>query len=171
MAQSLRYSVYCEEKGWIDPGRCANGIEVDEHDDLALHFLALEDDTPVGTCRLLLGNRQHLPAADYLDLESLGLDVKLVAEVSRLAAHRTKRSSDLRIFLGLTRLMWEWGTENSMVAWLAIADIPLFRLLERLKMPVIATAEHVDYLGSTCVPVAFDLEGTGVSLKVALAPS
>lgn len=166
MAQSLRYSVYCEEKSWIDPECFPDGLEVDEYDDLAVHFLALEGDVPVGTCRLLLGDRQHLPAADYLDLTSLGLDLRKVAEVSRLATRRTERSSDLRVFLGLTRLMWEWGMDNSMVAWLAIADVPLFRLLERLGMPVLATAPHVDYLGSPCVPVAFDLHDTGAALRV-----
>lgn len=166
MAQALRYAVYCQEKGWVDPGHCDSGLEVDEYDELALHFLALEGDAPVGTTRLLLGDRQHLPAADYLDLDSLGLDLAVVAEVSRLATRRTERSSDLRVFLGLTRLMWEWGMENSMVAWLAIADVPLFRLLERLGMPVVATAESVDYLGSMCVPVAFDMQRTGEALRV-----
>jgi len=166
MAQALRYAVYCQEKGWVDPERCESGLEVDEHDELALHFLAVEGAHPVGTSRLLLGDCQHLPAADYLDLEALGLEDKHLVEVSRLATRRTERSSDLRVFLGLTRLMWEWSMDHSKVAWLAIADIPLFRLLERLGMPVIASAPQVEYLGSTCVPVAFDMVRTGASLRV-----
>lgn len=171
MAQALRYSVYCEEKGWVDAERCPGGLEVDEYDQLALHFLALEGEVPVGTSRLLIGGRQHLPAADYLDLGLLGLEVSQLVEVSRLATRRTERSSDLRVFLGLTRLMWEWSMDHSMVAWLAIADIPLFRLLERLGMPVVGRAPYVEYLGSTCVPVAFDMERTGRALKVSYVSS
>jgi len=166
MAQALRYEVYCREKAWVDAERCPDGLEADEYDDLALHFLALEGETPVGTSRLLLGDRQQLPAADYLDLEALGLRHEHLVEVSRLATRRTQRSSDLRVFLGLTRLMWEWSMDRSKVAWLAVADVPLFRLLERLGMPVIGRAPEVEYLGSTCVPVAFDMERTGAALKV-----
>ena len=165
MAQALRFSVYCEEKAWIDSKRCENGLEMDEYDPLAVHFLALQDGEPVGTSRLLLGTRQHLPAMEFIDLDALGLDPDFVVEVSRLAARRTGRSSDLRLFLGLTRLMWQWSMDRSMVAWLAIADVPLFRLLQRLKMPILSVAPHVQYMGSTCVPVAFDLPSTGASLQ------
>lgn len=171
LAQSLRYTVFCREKGWIDPLACPEGVETDEHDHLALHFLALEGDVPVGTIRLLLGDRQDLPAAEYLDLDGLGLDIRRLAEVSRLATQRTERSSDLRVFLGLTRLIWEWGMENSIVAWLAIADLPLFKLLDRLGMPVIASAEEVEYLGSACIPVAFDMQKTGEALRVSFVAS
>jgi N-acyl-L-homoserine lactone synthetase len=165
-SQELRYAVFCEEKRWVDPLDCSARLETDEYDSLALHFLALDGDTPIGTVRLLLGARQPLPAADYLDLDALGLDTREVAEVSRLAIQKTGRSSDLRVFLGLTRCIWEWGMDNSMAAWLAIADVSLFRLLERLGMPVLASADHIDYLGSRCVPVAFDLARTGEALKV-----
>ncbi len=164
MAQALRFSVYCEEKSWIDPKRCENGLEQDEYDSLAVHFLALNDGEPVGTSRLLLGARQRLPAEKFIDLDALGLDPALVVEVSRLATHRTGRSSDLRVFLGLTRLMYRWSMDRSMLAWLAIADIPLFRLLQRMKMPTLSVAPQVEYMGSTCIPVAFDLPGTGTSL-------
>lgn len=165
-SQELRYAVFCEEKRWVDPGECAAGLETDGYDELALHFLALDGDVPIGTVRLLLGARQPLPAATYLDLDVIGLASKDVAEVSRLAIRKTGRSSDLRVFLGLTRCIWEWGMDNSMAAWLAIADVPLFHLLERLGMPVIARADHIDYLGSRCVPVAFDMPRTGEALKI-----
>jgi N-acyl-L-homoserine lactone synthetase len=164
MAQALRYSVYCVEKAWVDAAQCENELEEDEYDDLAIHFLAMEDGAPIGTSRLLLGTRQTLPAAEYFDLEVLGLDPERVAEVSRLATHATKRSSDLRVFMELTRAMWHWGMENSVSAWLAVADVPLYRLLQRLGMPTIAVAPSIEYLGSACVPVVFDVEATGAVL-------
>jgi N-acyl-L-homoserine lactone synthetase len=160
-AQRLRYEVYCLEKSWVDQAECEGGIEADPSDALATHFLALDDGVVVGTVRLLLGWHEELPGAHYLDLAALGLEPSETVEVSRLATKRIGRSQDLRIFLGLTKLMWSWATDHSAMAWLAIADVPLYHMLTRLGLPVLAESEPVDYLGSTCIPIAFDMPGTG----------
>jgi N-acyl-L-homoserine lactone synthetase len=164
VAQRVRYDVFCIEKGWIDPALCPDGTEADEWDEIAIHFLAFDEDTALGTVRLLLGSKQDLPATPYLDLASLGLVPHRLVEVSRLATKRSCRSQDLRVFLGLTMLMWEWATEQSVDAWLAIADVPLVRLFERIGLPIVATEPEIDYLGSRCVPLAVDLAGTGPAL-------
>jgi len=161
MAKALRYSVYCEEKHWVDSALCADGIEEDELDEHAVHFLALDDGEPVGTARLLLGKHQRLPAADYIDLTAFGIDEVHVAEISRLAIRRHNRTSTLRVFLGLMQVMWAWGTDNSMLVALAVADAPLFAGLLRAQIPTIAVAPEVEFLGSSCVPVAFEVEALG----------
>jgi N-acyl-L-homoserine lactone synthetase len=164
-AQRLRYEVYCLEKSWVEAHECDDGIEADASDPLATHFLAIDDGIVVGTVRLLLGWREVLPGAKYLDLASLGLEPSQTVEVSRLATKRIGRSQDLRIFLGLTKLMWSWATEHSALAWLAIADVPLYHMLTRLGLPVLLESEPVDYLGSECIPIAFDMPGTGPVLN------
>ena len=164
-AQSLRYEVYCLEKAWVGQEACEGGIESDASDAFATHFLAYDDGTVVGTVRLLLGWRESLPGARYLDLAGLGITPEETVEVSRLATRRHGRSQDLRIFLGLTKLMWSWATDHSAKAWLAIADVPLYHMLTRLGLPVLMEAEPVDYLGSRCVPIAFDMPGTGPVLN------
>ena len=164
-AQRLRYEVFCVEKEWVDAEACEDGIETDPSDPAAVHFLALDGDVPVGTVRLLLGWRHELPATRFLDLSPLNLEPTQVAEVSRLATKRHGRSQDLRIFLGLNTVMWEWGTAHQVKVWLAIADMPLYHMLTRLGMPVVAEAQPVQYLGSLCVPVAFDMPGTGDVLR------
>lgn len=164
-AQRLRYEVYCLEKSWVDEEVCEGGIETDASDPLATHFLAIDGDVVVGTVRLLLGWREELPGARYLDLAALGLGPEDTVEVSRLATRRNGRSQDLRIFLGLTKLMWGWATDHSAKAWLAIADVPLYHMLTRLGLPVLAESEPVDYLGSSCIPIAFDMPGTGPVLE------
>ena len=164
MAQELRYEVYCLEKSWVEDHTCEDGVERDQSDPLAIHFLALDDGIAVGTVRLLLGWCQELPGTRYLDIDGLGLKTTEICEVSRLATRRNGRSQDLRIFLGLTKRMWEWGTEHSATAWLAIADMPLYHMLTRLGLPVLGEAEPVEYLGSVCVPIAFDMPGTGLVL-------
>ena len=161
MAKALRYSVYCEEKRWIDPRQCVDGIEEDGDDELAIHFLALEDGHPVGTARLLLGKHQKLPASEYIDLTAIGVDETQIAEISRLAIRRHSRSYDLRVFLNLMQAMWSWGSDNSMLVALAIADAPLFTGLQRLGIPTLATTPEVEFLGSSCVPVAFEVSSLG----------
>lgn len=161
LAKALRYSVFCEEKQWIDPRQCDDGIEEDEHDELAVHFLVLEDGHPVGTARLLLGRHQKLPAAEYFDPAAIGVHDTHVVEISRLAIRRHSRSHDLRVFLSLMQAMWLWGSDNSMLVALAIADAPLFTSLQRLGIPALAISPEVEFLGSPCVPVAYEVSSLG----------
>lgn len=166
LAQQVRYEVFSVEKAWVDPKSCPGGLELDEYDALAVHFLAVEDGVPVGTSRLLLGSKQRLPAAEHIDLATLGLQPHEAVEVSRLAIRRLNRSQDLRVFFGLTRLMWFWMMERSIKVWMAVADVSLFRLLDRLGMPAIDTAPQVHHLGSDCIPVVYDVPLSGPALKL-----
>lgn len=164
-AQRVRYEVYCTEKGWVDEDKCAEGIERDAYDDGAVHFLALDDGVPVGTVRLLLGGVCTLPASKYLPFSQFAAEPRQIVEVSRLATRRHGRSQDLQVFVGLNLRMWEWAMEHSVLVWLAVADLPLYHLLLRIGLPLIAEAAGVDYLGSACIPVAFDLPSTGGVLQ------
>jgi N-acyl-L-homoserine lactone synthetase len=164
-AKRLRHEVFCLEKGWIDQAAYVGDAESDEYDDDAVHFLALENGVPVGTSRYLLGERTELPAAKYLSLEQFDVAPYEVVEVSRLATRPQGRSQDAFVFVGLTLRMWEWAMEHSVTVWLAVADVPLYHMLTRMKMPLIAKGRPVDYLGSKCVPIAFDMPKTGDVLK------
>jgi N-acyl-L-homoserine lactone synthetase/2-polyprenyl-3-methyl-5-hydroxy-6-metoxy-1,4-benzoquinol methylase len=56
----LRYQVYCVELG-VEPGN-DSGLHVDEYDEYAVHFLALDDNNiPVGTLRALPNNSKGFP--------------------------------------------------------------------------------------------------------------
>lgn len=160
-AMRLRYEVYCLEKAWIDPATCQGELETDEYDRDAKHFLAFHDDGQLlGTCRLLQGSCQELPAARFLDLEELGLDTALVVEVSRMATTRSSRTAGLLVMLGLTQVMLEWGVPRGIKAWVSVADAPLYAVMKRIGMPIIAEAPQVDYLGSMCVPACVDAPRT-----------
>jgi N-acyl-L-homoserine lactone synthetase len=164
-ARRLRYEVYCLEKGWIDPGTCDEGMESDALDEGAVHFLALKDGVPVGTVRALPGDTYDLPAAKFLPLEQFDVEPSQIAEVSRLATLRHHgRAQNPYVFIRLVLLMWEWATQRSIKVWLAVIDVPLYHLLVRMGMPVIAEGEEVEYIGSRCVPVAFDMPDTGPAL-------
>lgn len=167
MAQALRYEVFCLEKRWIDPETCVGGLEVDEYDEIAEHFLVLDETgtKALGTSRLLIGARQHLPSQEYLDFRALGLDPARVVEVSRMAAHRSGRSQDLAVWLGVTKIMWEWSTERLMLAWTSVTDVPLFLLMKRVGMPITAEGERVHHMGSDCIPSVVEMSGTGEVLR------
>jgi len=162
-AQRLRYEVFCVEKGWIEESECTAGVEADEFDESAVHFLVMDNDgeTLLGTSRLILGGCQRLPAAEFIDLEALGLDVSTVVEVSRMASRKVSRSQSLSVFLAMTQVMWEWSMAHGKKAWVSVADVPVFALMKRVGMPIIAEGERVGYLGSLCVPSCVDMLGTG----------
>lgn len=44
-AKAIRIAVFCDEQGFVE--------EFDEVDNVAIHLVAFEDDTAVGTCRYL----------------------------------------------------------------------------------------------------------------------
>lgn len=167
MAQRLRYEVYCLEKGWIDPAQCPDGIESDEYDDEAAHFLIMHDDGErlLGTSRLLRGECQDLPATHYLDLDALGIDPAKVVEVSRMATIKSSRSQSLAVFLAITQVMFEWCTAHGVTSWVSIADVSVFALMKRVGMPIIVEGPRIDFLGSTCVPSCVDVLHTGDVLE------
>lgn len=164
-AQQLRYEVFCLEKGWIDSNECAGDIETDALDEGAVHFLALDQGIPVGTTRYLLGDVCDLPAAQYLRLDQLGVEPREVVEASRLATRKQGRTQDMRLFVGLTTLMWVWAMKRGVKMWLVIADVPFYHMLVRIGLPLIVRGEEVEHLGSQCVPAAFDMAGTGPVLR------
>jgi len=161
LAQALRYEVYCLEKEWIEPGTCDRGLEVDSYDELAIHFLVLDDETDaaLGTSRLLLGSCQELPGAEFIDLGALGLLPAQTCEVSRLASLRSARARNFEVFLLLMHAMSTWGAGVDITAALSVADVSLHRLMTRIGMPYVAVGEPVEYLGSECIPSVIDVAG------------
>ncbi len=161
MAQALRYEVYCLEKGWIEPSSCDGGLETDEYDELAVHFLVLDDETEtaLGTSRLLLGSCQPLPAERFLDLEALGLHPAQACEVSRLASLRSSRAPNFEVFLLLMHVMSVWVADFDITVALSVADVPLHRMMTRIGMPFTAVGDPVEYLGSECIPSVIDVAG------------
>jgi N-acyl-L-homoserine lactone synthetase len=164
-AMRVRHEVYCIEKGWIDPATCPGDIERDEFDVDAVHFLASKDGEPVGTTRVLLGGVAELPAFEYLPPHLFNAERNQIVEVSRLATIPQSRSQDAAVFVGLGLAMWEYGVEHGIRVCMAIADVPFYRMLMRMRFPVIAKAKPVEYMGSLCVPIAFDAPKMVLALR------
>jgi N-acyl-L-homoserine lactone synthetase len=164
-AMRVRHQVYCIEKGWIDPATCPGDIEQDELDAEAVHFLAQRDGEPVGTTRVLRGDVAQLPAFEFLPRHLFNAELNQIVEISRLAVIPHNRSQDAAVFVGLGLAMWEYGMERGIRVCMAVADVPFYRLLMRMRFPVIAKAKPVEYMGSLCVPLAFDVPKMVLALK------
>ncbi len=86
---SLRYQVYCEERGFEAPEDHPDGLERDAYDEAAVHFAAIDRLTSrvIGTVRLVLHSEKNFPGEQLFDLETIAAELcrEQVGEVSRLA--------------------------------------------------------------------------------------
>ncbi|HET6351016.1 MAG TPA: GNAT family N-acyltransferase [Coriobacteriia bacterium] len=166
-AKRIRYQVYCLEKGWVDPATCPDGLESDEYDDDAVHFLVADHDSGrvLGSTRILLGSKVTLPAVKYLDPSLHGFAPSEVIEASRMASLPASRSQSHAIFLGLGQAMWEWAIDHEIGAWMALADAPVYRLMQLVGMPIIGSGKPVDYIGSMCIPCIVDTYACAAMFK------
>jgi N-acyl amino acid synthase of PEP-CTERM/exosortase system len=99
----LRYQVFCEERGIIPKHLCPTQLEMDEYDDVSLHFAAYynKDNELTGTVRLVRSDAlEHLPLGKRCHIDSdllpRGIDYAKCAEISRLAISKRirRRASD-----------------------------------------------------------------------------
>lgn len=103
-AFKLRYEVYCAEKKWLEPQKYPEKIEVDEEDQRADLFLAIQAETgiPVGTFRLIVNHddTRPLPIARHPALKEMPATGHSV-EISRFLVMPHVRRGE--IFIGMIR--------------------------------------------------------------------
>jgi N-acyl amino acid synthase of PEP-CTERM/exosortase system len=89
----LRYQIYCIENNYEDANAFLDGMERDEHDAHAVHFLILHKPSKqwVGAFRLILNHLHTLPTHQYVKIAILHTPKShgKAAEFSRLAVTRT----------------------------------------------------------------------------------
>lgn len=147
-AHSLRYQVYCLERGY-KPGR--DGLEVDAYDAHSEHVVLQQAacGTVIGTARLILpcASKPHssFPIQDICTRERFAiLPFHRTAEVSRFAVSKERRGlstaatslSRLALVRGLVQLSYEQGVTH----WCAVMERTLLRLLR-------ASAIHFQDMG------------------------
>lgn len=151
---SLRYQVYCLERGFESPEDCLGAMETDEYDSQAIHFLAVtSDDIPLGTVRLVLDSAIGFPLEKHCLLtQDLSSVRAKSAEISRLAISKVFRSRDqLRqkcsLLQGLLRVMYLASVERGLEYWPVAMERSLFILLKRMGMIFKPIGEETDYHG------------------------
>ena len=99
----LRYKVFCLEWGFEKPDNHSERIVTDDHDKIAIHFAALdENQKTIGAIMLIPDSSEGFPLEKYceLDINTDELPRNSLAEISRMVIHRDyrKRSEDKYIY-------------------------------------------------------------------------
>jgi SAM-dependent methyltransferase len=128
----LRYQVYCVELG-VEPEN-GSGLQKDEHDEYAAHFLALdENNRPVGTLRAVPNNPKGFPMdSDFLLTEYMKANGILKAvDVGRFAIHRDIPREDRAVIaLGLFKCLGEFCEKNEINDLFATTQLKLAKRYE-----------------------------------------
>jgi len=163
-AKTLRYKVYCEERGF-EPGE--GGIEQDEYDDNARHVLIRSRATGevYGTVRVVLSKRDEgglgFPMQRVCEDYVLApLPACATAEISRFALTRDRTGISpaaaalMRLYLvqGIIQISGELGLTH----WCAIMERTLLRLLRSTSIYFLPVGPTVEYHG-TRQPAIFTL--------------
>ena len=182
--QRLRYDVYCEELGFLDPKRYPARLESDQFDVHSVHFAALNQQREVvATLRLV----RHSPLGFPLDARAASLSPAFyelprdkTVEISRLilAKHYRRRANDGRygtggvapdasageqrspyplVLFGLFRLMFEESTNTGLTHWLAAMEPWLQSFLDRFGFTFTPVGTSIDYFGEV-VPYSARIE-------------
>jgi len=174
---SLRYQVYCEERGFIPKEMCPDRMESDQYDDKSLHFGAyLNGGQVAGTVRLVKEDLiQQLPLFVKCDINESDLPGDISgansAEISRLAVskevRRRKGDGDLgvnvqamrpmgrngkrricpELILGLYKSMYHETKRRGIKYWLAAMEPSLAKLLSRFHFQFQEIGPEIDYYG------------------------
>ncbi|MDX9715191.1 MAG: PEP-CTERM/exosortase system-associated acyltransferase [Dissulfurispiraceae bacterium] len=173
----LRYKVYVEEWGFEKAEDHIKGVELDDYDDSALHFMALRHGNLIGTIRMILSSQKGLPIQKNCtinqDLDCI--DHSKIAEISRLAVSKDyrRRQEDAQMYgsdsqsvlpfpvaeemsskrrrqeviIGLFKAMYAESKIIGLTHWCAVMAKALHILLTRLGIIFKPIGPEVDYHG------------------------
>ena len=183
--QRLRYDVYCDELGFLDPAKYPDKLESDEFDPFSVQFAGVNNEKQaVATLRLVRDSRLGFPLeahAAALNPEFYALPRDKTVEISRLilAKRYRRRANDDRyatggvggsapktgqqrspyplILFGLFRLMFEESLNTGLEWWLAAMEPWLQTFLNRFGFTFKPVGQPIQYYGEV-VPYAAKIE-------------
>lgn len=159
LALSLRYQIYCVERGFEDAARHPNRMETDRYDEQSVHGVLFYRpwDEAIGTTRLILpeAGPPSLPFHVLLGKAGLAkarhLPLATTAEVSRFAVSRAFKPewgprSKLPC-LGLIQLLLGLSLMHGVTHWAALMQPSLLRMLARMGIEFAPVGPLVSYHG------------------------
>jgi N-acyl amino acid synthase of PEP-CTERM/exosortase system len=171
----LRYKVYVEEWGFERSQDHPEGIERDEFDEHAIHFLAKRADQIIGTIRIIRNSEKGFPLEHHCtlntDLSSFGRNT--IGEISRLAVSKDyrrraedkylygaasvpqeefsmtalERRSRQEIVLGLYKCMYRESKKIDLTHWCVAMARGLYVLLRRMGIVFTPIGPEINYHG------------------------
>ena len=118
----LRYDGYCRDMKGIDEKYCPDGLERDEYDDAAIHFIAIEGDRAIGTLRLIPVRGDKMPMEEFFMWPNQ-IPRSQVLEGSRLYVVRDKRGG-ASVMAGLFKFAFEYSKSKGYRYW-CFASLPV----------------------------------------------
>jgi N-acyl amino acid synthase of PEP-CTERM/exosortase system len=180
---SLRYQVYCLERGFLPAEDYPDGREIDVYDRHSVHIgvLNLQGEV-IGTARLVERSDAGLPLFDhcglFADAPSLDETTHRIVEASRLAVSRrynrragdgfyglqgapdrtggNERRKGGEIALNLFKGLYQASKRRGFTHWLAATEESLQRLMAKYGFPFKAVGPETDYYGRVS-PYLMDL--------------
>ncbi len=166
----LRHQVYCLEKGFEEAGHFENGLEKDDFDGQAVHFIVQDQLTLewVATLRIVLPEKHKLPITEIVNGElsfDMAANSGVVAEISRLSIlsnyrHSTAFVSDHsypEILFGLIRAAKEYCDIKGVDKWLFLCRRSLKKIAARGGMDMQEIGKPINHRGAR-YPYLVDLK-------------
>lgn len=150
---TLRYRVYCLERGYEKPENYPYGLEIDEYDPYSVHFIGYIESCPVGTVRLVMSNPNGFPMEKYCNVDTGDFcsDARKVAEISRLAVSsgiaKSLSIQKQEFTLSLLKELCNIASQAKISCLLAAMSTGLDRLLSRCGIRFTKIGGPVDYHG------------------------
>ncbi|MBI2379141.1 MAG: PEP-CTERM/exosortase system-associated acyltransferase [Gammaproteobacteria bacterium] len=165
----LRYQVYCLDKGYENPADFPDGMECDEHDAHAVHFVAYDRSSgqAMGAVRLILPEHPSFPCEQVggFDAAALsGIARERCLELSRLCLPKTRKSGprlvteqgessaasmlqSCEIAMTLYQAAYEFSLSQGITHWLGFTSPAMRRLLSSQKVRLEAIGAPLEHRG------------------------
>ena len=163
-ALRLRFQTAVSQ-GWIAAGDFPSGLETDPYDDVALHIVALDGSTVVGTTRIVLpASGRRLPIEEAFAWQSDGRTV----DVGRACVDSQYREGTHRVFLGLLAAVWTEMRNRGFTQCCGVVSAKVMLLYKRLGLEVSRLAPPRIYWGEERWPVLVRPQEAGDQLDTAV---
>ena len=136
----IRFEVYCLERGFEPHERFQKGMERDEYDDGAAHFIARSIRTGewLGACRVVIGKIEDLPISRHTRIDDMPENAAWLGEISRLCVVKSRARAaghnESRIMLSLLSAARAWSLHKGLSGLVLLTTEGLSRLLARFKI-------------------------------------
>ncbi|MDI6603369.1 MAG: GNAT family N-acyltransferase [Patescibacteria group bacterium] len=127
MIYKLRYEIY-KDCGYINPEDFPDKELKDEDDKHSINYLALENNKPVGTVRLILGNKKEdFPTFRMwnIDFNKFSVPFSKIGEISKLCIVNSSKNKKFWIWLGMMKKIYKKNKITNLNYWIFFSSFQL----------------------------------------------
>ena len=154
---NIRYKVYCEEKNWLPVSKYPTKLEIDEYDEKAKHYIAMDEDfNIIGMMRIILAKDfERLPYTHHPAFKDQIPDIPRSAELSRFIVTSPKNRN--HIIKGLFRTIYQNSKSLGLDRWVILVEPSLLRYFTRFYYFCDPLTTPAMYFGAFTLPAVCDI--------------